>query len=130
MADKLFTKDEEEDFNYARNTRRDITDTLMLDGVPSNTRVLELLIGALRDTEKSAIDRARLRVSKEETDVGKQNAVIVSELIKHIDPNLKGGEIGEDRELPEPPDTMVFDVPEFELDESAADEFTVEKDKE
>ena len=86
--DTIFTAEDTKDFEYVRLKRLEVVEHLTKDGVPTNTRLLELELMALKDIDDSAVKKARLRVSKDSTDSSNSNATIIAGILSSMDRKL------------------------------------------
>lgn len=53
------------DLDYVRGKRKQVIDTLTENGLPKNTREMELLLMALSDMDRTALSKKKIKVDKE-----------------------------------------------------------------
>lgn len=90
----IYTNQELQDMAFTRGVRNGVISDLVANGTPSNTRELELLLGALKDSEDISVKSSRLRISsKKEEDNQDVNKALVAAMLMKV-PSL-AGDIGE-----------------------------------
>ncbi len=77
----VYTSEELIDLQHSRTNRKMIITGLLQDGLPTNTREIELAMMALKDQEDIAVKSSRLRISKKSESETSSNAALLSGLL-------------------------------------------------
>ncbi len=97
----IHTTDELMDLEYSRHHRRKIIEDLTANGTPTNTRELELLLGALKDGEDRVFKSTKIRQSsKRDEDTGEVNRAMVAAMLNNIPSIPSEIEEGEYADIP------------------------------
>ena len=104
MSD-VFDKKESEDLDYVNSKRRQVIEFITADNkIPNDPEAIGLLLGALNDMDRTAIAKARVRISSKEEENNSNNSLLLTELLKNLkSPAVEAGAV---RELPPIPSSV------------------------
>jgi hypothetical protein len=118
MSDIVDTDDSQDrDFDYVRNYRTQIINSMMSKGVPSDLKEIDLIRSTLADMDRVTLGRKRIKTDEKLGNAHAQAAALIAELVMR--PDIKKiGMGGPSRpSLPELPDQLTpYTVLPGELD--------------